>query len=353
MRWWKRRRKPGTLLLPPEKNRRTNSRFRAVLQRPLRPLTQEPPIEVIEVIEKKKSSDGSVKYLWQTASSDSSVESICFQLGGEPHICISTQAGCNVGCVFCETGKQRNLGDLTPQEIYAQVALTAEDLPDEVPGGRFAKVVVAGMGEPLLNFDNLREAAGRLLADGLAEQVTLTTSGIVPQMRRLASMPIGTLSVSLHATTNEVRTRLIPTNKTYPLEQVVEAARDYRLETGTPVIMNYLLFDGVNDTDADLERLTELVDPALFAVKLKSWNDVPEVGLRPSSEDRYAYFRQGLADAGFEASICVSAGSDVGGGCGQLRSVHRTLKRGRRAFVGLPTPAASVARADADTGSAT
>ncbi|MEU7044060.1 radical SAM protein [Streptomyces varsoviensis] len=298
----------------------------------------------MKIAEKKTSADGSVKYLWQVPSSGSTVESIYYQLGDEPHTCISTEAGCNVGCVFCETGKQRNLGDLTSQEIYDQVALTAADLPDGVPGGRFTKVVVAGMGEPLLNFDNLRDAATRLLADGLTEQVTVTTSGIVPQMRRLPSMPISLLSVSLHATTNEVRTRLIPTNKTYSLEDVVAAAREYRLASGVPVIMNYLLFDGVNDTDADLDRLVELLDRDVFSVKLKSWNEVPDAGLIPSPSARYEHFRDGLDAAGFDVSICVSAGVDVGGGCGQLRSVHREMKRARRTFVG--TPSAADARSD-------
>jgi 23S rRNA (adenine2503-C2)-methyltransferase len=219
--------------------------------------------------------------------------------------------------LFCETGRQKTLGNLSAEEIHAQVAETV------ARHGQLKRVVVAGMGEPLLNLPALGEASRRILDERLADEITVTTSGIVPEMARLDALPLHLLSVSLHATTNEVRTRLSPTSRRHPLEEVIAAAAAYRERTGVPVIMNYLLFDGVNDSDADVARLIRLLSPHMFTVKLKEWNEIADTSLAMSSPDRYATFATQLRDAGFVALIDTSAGVDVGGGCGQLRSKAR------------------------------
>jgi 23S rRNA (adenine2503-C2)-methyltransferase len=277
----------------------------------------------MHIVERLASTDGSVKYLWGLDSGHT-VESICFRLEGKPITCISSQVGCNVACLFCETGKQPSLANLTPPEIVEQVRRALADGGCGTDG-RFDSVIFAGMGEPLHNFDAVAAATRQLLDEGLTQYVTVTTSGIVPRMLELPSLPLHKLSVSLHATTDEVRNRLVPINKRYPIAAVLDAATRYRLATGNEVIVNYLLFDGVNDTDEDADRLAALLDPALFTVKFKEWNDVEGTGLRRSPPERLEVFQDRLVTRGFPVTLCTSRGQDVGGGCGQLRSKHAPI----------------------------
>lgn len=279
----------------------------------------------MNLLERVAAEDGSAKSLWGLPDRRRSVESIAFSIEGRPYVCISTQIGCPVGCVFCETGRQQTLGNLSADEIYAQVEREAVDASGAPR--KLHRVVIAGMGEPLLNLDAVAAASRRMLDDALTAEVSITTSGIVPAMAQLDAVPITVLSVSLHATTDAVRNRLIPTNRKYGLDRVIEASVGYRHRTGTQVIMNYLLFDGVNDSDDDAERLVALLDPALFSVKLKCWNDIDDTALVASPGERFAYFRDRLVAAGFDTTIDRSAGTEVGGGCGQLRSSERTIRR--------------------------
>jgi 23S rRNA (adenine2503-C2)-methyltransferase len=278
----------------------------------------------LQVIKSVRSTDGSLKYLWHLKNGQT-IESIFFRLDATPHVCISSQVGCNVGCRFCETGKQSVLSNLSSDDIIAQVTGVIGDQQANLIERRFNSVILAGMGEPLHNYESVVGAAESMLSNGLTDRVTVTTSGVAPMIRELANSPISTLSVSLHATTNEVRSRLVPINRKYPIDEVVSAASVYREKTGHQVIMNYLLFDGLNDSDEDIVRLTKLLDPTLFAIKLKDWNSVSDTGLRSSSPERYRFFQERLLEYGFDAMICVSRGSDVGGGCGQLRSEHASI----------------------------
>lgn len=265
----------------------------------------------------ERSKDGSIKVLW-TLDGRRRVESVLYRHLGKAHVCVSTQSGCNVGCPFCETGRHRNLGNLTADEILGQVTMTVDKLPDEVDNGAVGVVVVAGMGEPLLNFEALRDAAIRLLDDGLTERVTVTTSGVVPKIQRLAEIPISRLTVSVHATTDALRDRLVPLNRKWPLKQMLAAACRYQQESGTPLTANYLLLDGVNDSDEDAERLCELLDADVFTVKLKQWNLVVGTGLKSSPPLRFAEIAERLRGRGFEVLIDASNGTDIGAGCGQL-----------------------------------
>jgi 23S rRNA (adenine2503-C2)-methyltransferase len=274
----------------------------------------------MNLLERQPSADGGVKYLWGMPDAKRSVESIFFMLGGGKHVCISTQIGCPVGCIFCETGRQKTLGNLSASEIHAQVVAATKE------HGRLKRVVVAGMGEPLLNLKAVGDAARQVLHEDLADEITITTSGIVPEMPGLDDVPLHLLSVSLHATTNETRTRLIPTNRKYPLEDVIAQATAYRERTGVPVMMIYLLFDGINDSDEDLERLLKLLDPSLFSVKLKEWNEIEDSVVRMAPSTRFDIFVDGLAAGGFAVGVDRSAGVDVGGGCGQLHSKVRNMR---------------------------
>lgn len=267
-----------------------------------------------------KSLDGSVKSLWEV-SGGVSVESVRFRLGQRSHICISCQAGCNLACRFCETGRQKNLHDLDPEQIVAQVAAT---LP---PGAHYDVVQFAGMGEPLLNLEAVRLAIGLLRARRLTREVTLTTAGIVPSIASLAALALDRLNISLHAADDQTRSRILPINRKYPISRLMEAVAQLQDACGIPVTYNYLLFDGVNDRDADLERLVALLANGgrQGSIRLKAWNPIENTGLLPSPRSRFEYFEAGLRQAGHDVTLCESMGSDVGGGCGQLRSLQRAL----------------------------
>jgi 23S rRNA (adenine2503-C2)-methyltransferase len=273
-------------------------------------------------LHKQQSKDGSLKYLWRLPDGKT-VESIYFDFYNfetnttQSFVCVSTQVGCNVGCAFCATAKQRNERNLTPLEIYSQVALTIADLKltGQPP---LYQIAMAGMGEALLNYENVTEASRLILQDHLAETVSVSTSGVVPRIRQLPGTVISKLFVSLHATTDETRNYLVPMNKRYPIVQLLAAARDYRAQTGRSVTISYLMFKGLNDTEADLARLTQLLDPASFVIQLCEWNQVEDIVLRPS--ERIDDFEGALKRCGFSVYVARSKGQDIDGGCGQLRS---------------------------------
>lgn len=287
------------------------------------------------IIEEQRAADGSLKLLWELADSRT-VESIFFTFQEQAMICISSQVGCNVGCPFCATGQQRALRNLTCEEIVGQVANSEERV--RASGGQWPldQVALAGMGEPLLNFGAVVQAAAQIRARGLARIVSLSTSGIVPRMLDLteaADLAINKLFISLHATTNEVRTRLVPMNRKYPLSQVLAAARLYAKHTGTKVTATYLLFADVNDTNGDLYRLLDLLDPELFLVQLSEWNPVQGVPLPLHPSPRLALFQQTLERQGLEVFIQRSKGQEVEGGCGQLRSRYLTEHPGASGII--------------------
>jgi 23S rRNA (adenine2503-C2)-methyltransferase len=288
----------------------------------------------MKLVNSVASADGSVKHLWCVAE-QIFVESIRFQYGDGRHICISSQAGCPVACVFCETGRVRRNRNLTAEQIVHQVAATRRELPGHE--SRYAVVQFAGMGEPLFNFAAVAAATDELLDRGLTDAVTLTTSGIVPRIKELARTRVERLNVSLHATDNATRTTLMPINRRFPIDELIAASTDYKLETGHRVTMNYLLFDGVNDSDADLDRLVHLLDPALFSVKLKAWNEIAATDLRISPPGKFAKFVDALDTEGFDVTICESVGQDVAGGCGQLSADHAAAR-----FDQAPSPTAVV-----------
>jgi 23S rRNA (adenine2503-C2)-methyltransferase len=269
---------------------------------------------------KQRSQDGSIKFLWQFFDGKT-VESIYFTFQGQVYTCISSQIGCNVTCPFCETGKQRTLRNLTVDEIYAQVALI-RDVVHEVGGPRVLyQTAFAGMGEPLLNFEAVVTAAERLRTTGLTQMVSLSTSGIVPRIYKLAetvATSVNKLFISLHASNDEVRNRLVPMNKKYPIASVLQAAAHFAERSGEKVTATYLLFDGINDSNADLDRLLSLLDPSIYIIQLSEWNRVTDTEFRPSL--RLDHFQEQLQRAGYDVFIQRSKGQDVEGGCGQLRS---------------------------------
>lgn len=267
-------------------------------------------------IEKQIAPDGTAKYLWQL-SDGGTVESLTFSYCGQRTICVSTQMGCAVKCPFCETGRQGMQRNLTAEEIIGQVVAALNDgaAGDE---RRFDIVTISGMGEPLLNFDHVTEAIRVMRRDELSREISVTTAGIVPNIYKLAHADVTRLSISLHATTDEMRNRLVPVNRKYPIASLLEAARYFYSQVRQRVRATYLMLDQLNDTDDDLERMIRLLDRDIFRVRLREWNAIGNVGYARSS--RSAHFERRLLEEGFNVYISRNVGVDIEGGCGQLRS---------------------------------
>ena len=265
-----------------------------------------------------------------------------FRASGRPEhrerhtLCISSQAGCAVGCPFCATGELGFGRDLETAEILDQVRHAARRMaPDQ---RQLTNVVFMGMGEPLLNLDRVLEAVARL-ADarrlGLgARHVVVSTSGVVPGIRRLTQLgPQLTLAISLHAARDALRDVLVPLNRRWPVAEVVAAARDHARVTGRRVSYEYVMISGVNDTDIDADALSHLLRGDLAHVNLIPMNPVAHTPWQASSPERIAEFAARVRHYGVGVTIRANRGQDAGAACGQLAANH----------AGEP-PAAAVAR---------
>jgi 23S rRNA (adenine2503-C2)-methyltransferase len=252
-------------------------------------------------------------------------------------VCISSQAGCAVGCPFCATGELGFMRDLEVSEIVDQVRFWRRRLAAE--GRRLTNVVFMGMGEPLLNADRVL-AAAEALSDprrfGLgARHITISTSGVVPEMQRLAATrPQYTLAVSLHAARAELRDVLVPLNRRYPVDEVVQAADAYSRQTGRRVSYEYVMIDSVNDTPRDAAELARLLDGRLAHVNLIPMNAVAHTPWQASSPARIARFAQALRLAGVRTTVRANRGFEIGAACGQLAADQ----------AGAPPPAAVARR---------
>ena len=250
-----------------------------------------------------------------------------FRAGGRPEhrerhtLCISSQAGCAVGCPFCATGELGFGRDLETAEILDQVRHAARRL---APGQRtLTNVVFMGMGEPLLNLDRVLEAVSRI-ADarrlGLgARHVVVSTSGVLPGIRRLTQLgPQFTLAISLHAARDPLRDVLVPLNRRWPVAEVVAAARDHARVTGRRVSYEYVMISGVNDTDVDADALSRLLRGDLAHVNLIPMNPVAHTPWQASSPERIAEFAARVRQHGVGVTVRANRGQDAGAACGQL-----------------------------------
>lgn len=296
------------------------------------------------------SSDGSSKTVWRLQDGNL-VESVSFTLGDPDSpdaavatpvensrghvVCISSQAGCNVACTFCATGLQRMKHDLSAQEMVAQVRRTRE-LEGRTGTSVLTRVIFAGMGEPLLNLDAVLEAITLLEADPEVSHVSLSTMGVLPALDRLTDETTSVdLFLSLHATTDELRARLIPLNKANPIASILGAAERFARTHGRLVDVSYLLFKGVNESDADAARLIELLDPRYFRVQLLLWNEVEGMPFERVDDDAVVRFRERLVAGGLPTYIMPSKARDIDGGCGQMITEEAMERRRLRSSQAL------------------
>ncbi|WP_119071794.1 23S rRNA (adenine(2503)-C(2))-methyltransferase RlmN [Aggregatilinea lenta] len=278
-----------------------------------------------------KSSDGhTVKRLLELPDGQM-IESVLMEYDGNRRTaCISTQAGCAMGCVFCATGQMGFSRHLTPGEIVEQAVVFARQL--EAAGERLSNVVLMGMGEPLHNYDATLEAIARLNDEaGLnigQRHITLSTVGLVPAIRRFAdeNLQIG-LAISLHAATDEERGKLLPINRRWPLADLMDAIRYYIDTTGRRVTFEWALIAGENDTAEQADRLGQLVRGLKCHVNLIPLNPTESYAGQPPDPARIEAFQQRLHDYGVNSTVRVRRGIDIHAGCGQLKA--DVVKRSR------------------------
>jgi 23S rRNA (adenine2503-C2)-methyltransferase len=274
---------------------------------------------------RESDSGATVKWLWRL-DDGSRIETVLMRYRDRTTVCVSSQAGCAMGCSFCATGQQGFTRQLSGGEIVEQVvnAIRDECAPSPVRDTRrrgVSNVVFMGMGEPLANYAAVWQAVTRLHKDvGLsARHITVSTVGVVPGIRRLATeaLPVN-LAVSLHAANDSLRDRLVPINRRYPLSILLEACRDYLAAKGRRLSFEWALIEGTNDRDADAEELAALANPLAAHVNLIPLNPTPGFAARGSSPRRVAAFRDRLAELGVNATIRANRGTDIAAACGQL-----------------------------------
>jgi len=289
-------------------------------------------IRATEVVSQSDSVDGTRKWVLRV-DGGSCVEAVYIPEPGRGTLCVSSQVGCSLDCSFCSTGKQGFMRDLSAAEIIGQLWLAIRSFDGFAPGrkyaegeiGRITNVVMMGMGEPLLNFDNVVDAMNLMMADrayGLSKRrVTLSTSGVVPMLDKLGEHSDCSLAISLHAPNDALRNQLVPINKKYPIAVLLESAQRYinGLSDNKRVItIEYTLIDGINDTLALANELAELLRDVPCKINLIPFNPFPDVKYRRPSNNRIKAFQRVLNEAGFIAPIRTTRGDDIDAACGQL-----------------------------------
>jgi 23S rRNA (adenine2503-C2)-methyltransferase len=284
-----------------------------------------------EVAESQAARDGTVKMLLELAD-ERRIETVLLPYGDRTSVCISSQVGCPVGCVFCATATMGFARNLSAGEMVDQVLTAGERARRECTVPRITHVVVMGMGEPLLNVPHLIRAIHILHHEvGLSmRHITVSTAGFVPGMRQLADagLPV-TLALSLHAADDAVREKLIPMSRRYPLDEVLAAASYYSERTGRRVTLEYLLLSGVNDSDADARELARRVQGRLTHVNLIPWNPADSYSrFAPPRPARIRSFRAALERRGLTVTQRMERGGEIDAACGQL-SVRHAAERGK------------------------
>ncbi|MEY2909764.1 MAG: rRNA ((2503)-C(2))-methyltransferase RlmN [Pseudomonadota bacterium] len=299
-------------------------------------LAQVAEIRPPEIAEQRDSSDGTRKWAVRVEGG-ALVETVLIPEGDRATLCVSSQVGCSLDCKFCSTGKQGFQRDLTSAEIIGQVwlAINSYDGWQSGKGRVVTNVVMMGMGEPLLNFDNVVSAM-ILMTDDLAyglskRKVTLSTSGVVPALNQLAEFSDVSLAVSLHAPNDEIRSAIVPINKRYPIRMLLDSAKGYidaQSDKKRVVTIEYTLLAGVNDQPEHARELRDLLKDYPCKINLIPFNDFPGSDFKRPSGNAVSRFWQVLIDAGFVVTVRTTRGDDIDAACGQL--VGEVVDRTRR-----------------------
>jgi len=302
-------------------------------------------ISIPEVVSRHVSSDGTRKYLVRIAGGHE-VETVYIPETDRGTLCISSQVGCTLTCSFCHTGTQRLVRNLTAGEIIGQVMLARDDLDEWPEPGRnphdetrlLSNIVLMGMGEPLYNFEAVRDAMKIAMdPEGISlsrRRITLSTSGVVPEIARTAEEIGCLLAVSFHATTDEVRDTLVPINKKWNIQTLLDSLRSYpKLSNSERITFEYVMLKGVNDSDEDARRLVKLIDGIPAKINLIPFNEWPGAPYERSSGNRIHAFADIIYKAGYASPVRKPRGEDIMAACGQLKSATEKERRVRKSAV--------------------
>jgi 23S rRNA (adenine2503-C2)-methyltransferase len=303
-----------------------------------------------EVVTEQVSSDGTRKWLLRLAPDECGarheIETVYIPEEDRGTLCISSQVGCTLTCTFCHTGTQKLVRNLTAGEIAGQIMLARDKIKDwpadletnkQPPSsGRYVtNVVLMGMGEPLYNFDNVKDAI-EIASDGEGlslskRRITLSTSGVVPEIVRAGDEIGSALAISLHGTTDEIRNKLVPLNKKYPLAELLEACRNYPGSSNARrITFEYVMLKGVNDTKEDAKRLVQLLKGIPAKVNLIPFNPWPGTVFECSEWDVIEAFAEILNNAGYASPVRTPRGRDIMAACGQLKSESMKARASER-----------------------
>ena len=282
-------------------------------------LAQQYPIHAPKVVRRQESKkDGTIKYLWQL-SDGNCVETVLMRYNYGNTVCISTEVGCAMGCAFCASTIGGLVRRLEPFEMLDEVLFTQID-----SGLPVSRIVLMGIGEPLDNFDNVMRFLELVnSADGMnisMRHISLSTCGLVPKIDALAEKKLQiSLAISLHGPNNAIRGKVMPVNKAYPIEELLEACRRYFAATGRRIHFEYAMIDGVNDREEDARELLRRLKGLPAHFNLIPLNHVEESPLKPSSRAAVAAFQKTLEEGGITATVRRTLGGDIDASCGQLR----------------------------------
>ncbi len=300
-------------------------------------------IEIPELVTRQISEDGTRKYLVRIAGGHE-VEVVYIPEEDRGTLCVSSQVGCTLTCSFCHTGTQKLVRNLTAAEIVGQIMMARDDLDEwPVPGEPknetrlLSNIVLMGMGEPLYNFGNVRDAMKIAMdPEGISlsrRRITLSTSGVVPEIARAATEIGCLLAISFHATTDETRDILVPINKRWNIEELLEALASYpNVSNSERITFEYVMLDGVNDSDEDAHRLIEHIKRHKIPAKINliPFNEWPGAPYKRSSNNRIRAFANIIYQAGYASPIRKTRGEDIMAACGQLKSATERARKSRK-----------------------
>ena len=299
-------------------------------------------LQTPEVVSRHLSEDGTRKYLVRIAGGHE-VEVVYIPETDRGTLCISSQVGCTLTCSFCHTGTQKLVRNLTAGEIVGQILVARDDLGEWPEPGTSTKdagprllsnIVLMGMGEPLYNFENVRDAMNIAMdAEGIClsrRRITLSTSGVVPEIARTAKEIGCLLAVSFHATTDDVRNTLVPINKRWPIAELLDELRAYpKLSNSERITFEYVMLKGVNDSDEDARRLVKLIKGIPAKINLIPFNEWPGAPYERSDWARIKAFSEIVYKAGYASPIRTPRGEDIMAACGQLKSATERARKSR------------------------
>jgi 23S rRNA (adenine2503-C2)-methyltransferase len=301
---------------------------------------------------KQVSEDGTTKWLLRW-SDGQQIETVHIPETDRGTLCVSSQVGCTLTCRFCHTGTQLLVRNLQAAEIVGQVMLARDQIgewPSPPDGRMISNIVMMGMGEPLFNYENVSRALKIVMdGEGIAiskRRITLSTSGVVPMIERCGQELGVNLAISLHAVTDELRDKIIPLNRKYPIAELMQACRNYPgMSNARRITFEYVMLNGVNDSDADARALVQLLKGIPAKVNLIPFNPWPGAPFERSSNNRIHAFARIVNDAGYSSPVRKPRGEDILAACGQLKSASQRMTAAEKAEI-----AARIAQKEAEAG---